>query len=84
MVPPPEACRLALQAADAVGGALVGVDLLPVGVGGWTILEVNGAADFTGAYALTGDEIFSTVRAALLSRAAEELAYGAERASITV
>ena len=34
---------------------------------GWTVLEVNGAVDFTAAYSL-GDEIFSAVVTALLSR----------------
>ncbi|HEY7537863.1 MAG TPA: ATP-grasp domain-containing protein [Gaiellaceae bacterium] len=66
VVPPPEACDLALAAAEAVGGDLVGIDLLPAD-GGWTVLEVNGAVDFTAAYSL-GDEIFSAVVAALLSR----------------
>ncbi len=67
VMPPPEARELALAAADAVGGDLVGVDLLPTEEGGWIVLEVNGAADFTGAYSL-GQEIFSAVRQALLSR----------------
>jgi RimK family alpha-L-glutamate ligase len=66
-IPPPEATRLALAAADAVSGDLVGIDLLPTG-DGWTVLEVNGAVDFTGAYGL-GTEVFSTVREALLGRA---------------
>jgi glutathione synthase/RimK-type ligase-like ATP-grasp enzyme len=66
-IPPAEACRLALAAAEAVGGDLVGIDLLPAG-GGWTVLEVNGAVDFTGAYGL-GSEVFSAAREALLGRA---------------
>jgi RimK family alpha-L-glutamate ligase len=65
--PPAEACELALAAADAIGGDLVGVDLLPDESGSWTIIEVNGAVDFTGAYSL-GDEIFAAVRASLLAR----------------
>jgi RimK family alpha-L-glutamate ligase len=65
--PPAEACELALAAADAIGGDLVGVDLLPDESGSWTIIEVNGAVDFTGAYSL-GDEIFAGVRASLLAR----------------
>jgi hypothetical protein len=64
VLPPADACELALAAADAVGGDLVGVDLLPAGVGTWTVIEVNGAVDFTGAYAL-GDEIFAAVRSGL-------------------
>ena len=53
--PPPDAHALAVSAAEAVGAALVGVDLLPDGRGGWTILELNGAVELTEAYALRGD-----------------------------
>ena len=66
--PPEDACRLALAAADAIGGTLVGVDLLPDGAGGWVVIEVNGAVDFTSAYSLEGD-VFATVRSALLTAA---------------
>jgi RimK family alpha-L-glutamate ligase len=66
-IPPADACRLAIAAAEAVGGDLVGIDLLPAG-DGWTVIEVNGAVDFTGAYGL-GTEVFSAVREALLGRA---------------
>lgn len=65
--PPPEACALAMRAAAAVGGDLVGVDLLPL-ADGWTVLEVNGAVEFTPAYAM-GEEIFAAARDALLGRA---------------
>jgi RimK family alpha-L-glutamate ligase len=64
VVPPPEACRLAIATAEAVGGDLVGVDLLPLRTGGFVVLEVNGAVDFTPAYSLVGD-VFATIRAAL-------------------
>jgi len=64
VLPPADACELALGAAHALRGDLVGVDLLPAGLGSWTVLEVNGAVDFTGTYAL-GEEIFAAVRAAL-------------------
>ena len=57
---PPEARELAVAAAAAVGGDLVGVDLLPVD-GGYVVLELNGAVDFTDDY---GDDVF--VRAARL------------------
>jgi RimK family alpha-L-glutamate ligase len=55
--PPAEARELAVAAAEAVGGDLVGVDLLPDG-DGYTVLELNGAADFTDAY---GDDVFFRV-----------------------
>ena len=68
VVPPPEAEVLGVAAAEALGGDLVGVDLLPTPEGGWTVLEVNGAADFTAAYSL-GEEVFSAARRALTERA---------------
>ena len=66
--PPDDACELALAAARATGGALVGVDLLPDEDGAWVVAEVNGAVDFTGAYSLDGD-VFAAVRSALLAPA---------------
>ena len=57
VVPPPDACRLARACAVAGGADLVGVDLLPVD-GGWTVLELNGAVDFTRDYSL-GDDVFA-------------------------
>jgi RimK family alpha-L-glutamate ligase len=57
IVPPPDACDVALRAARAVEGALVGVDLLPADVGTWVVLEVNGAVDFNSTYTL-GDDVF--------------------------
>jgi RimK family alpha-L-glutamate ligase len=65
VTPPPNACAVALAASAAVGGDLVGVDLLPDGRGRWTVLEVNGAVDFNALYALDGD-VFETVRTSLL------------------
>ena len=61
VAPPADACRLALAAAKAVGGDLVGVDLLPLPGDGWLVLEINGAVDFNGAYSFDA-EIFSVVR----------------------
>jgi beta-citrylglutamate/N-acetylaspartylglutamate synthase len=54
-VPPGSAVRLALDAARATGLDLCGVDLLPVAGGEWTVLEVNGAVEFTHEYRLLGD-----------------------------
>jgi RimK family alpha-L-glutamate ligase len=79
VVPPPDAEALALAAAEALGGDLVGVDLLPTQDGGWIVLEVNGAADFTAAYSL-GEEVFSAARRALSDRAALIAAAAAEPA----
>jgi RimK family alpha-L-glutamate ligase len=68
VLPPADACELALAAAQAIDGDLVGVDLLPDG-DGWTVLELNGAVDFTGAYSLR-DDIFAAARDALVQPAA--------------
>lgn len=62
--PPIEAKELALAAARTVGADLVGVDLLPTARGSWTILELNGAAEFTAEYSLRRD-VFAAVRAEL-------------------
>jgi RimK family alpha-L-glutamate ligase len=63
--PPAEACELAIEAAAVLGGDLVGVDLLPDEEGGWTVLEVNGAVDFTSEYSLDGCDVFAEVARAL-------------------
>lgn len=63
-----EACQVALAAAAAVGGDLVGVDLLPLPEGGWIVIEVNGAVEFTGDYSFPGEDVFGSVRAALAGR----------------
>lgn len=65
---PDEAGTIALAAARALGADLVGVDLLPDGAGGWLVLEVNGAVEFSSEYAV-GCDVFADV-ASLLARAA--------------
>ncbi len=67
--PAVEARVLAVEAAAAIGGDLVGVDLLPSD-DGYTILELNGCVDFTGEYSLEGGDVYSEAIGALLSRAA--------------
>jgi RimK family alpha-L-glutamate ligase len=62
VAPPLEACRLAIAAAAAAGADLVGVDLLPV-EDGWVVLELNGAIDFTRAYARARNVYRATVDA---------------------
>jgi RimK family alpha-L-glutamate ligase len=63
--PPREAAALALEAARATGAALVGVDLLPDGRGGWFVAELNGAVEFTHEYAPWHD-VFAETAAALV------------------
>jgi hypothetical protein len=63
---PPAAAELAVRAAAAAGADLAGVDLLPLPDGGWTVLELNGAVDFSPAYALGGADVFGTALSLLL------------------
>jgi [lysine-biosynthesis-protein LysW]---L-2-aminoadipate ligase len=66
-VPSPDASALAIAAAGAVGGDFVGVDLLPAPDGGWVVLEVNGAIDFTPEYSFPGGDVFDDVARAVIS-----------------
>jgi RimK family alpha-L-glutamate ligase len=56
-LPPPLAQRLALEAAAAIRGDLVGVDLLPRDTG-FVVAEVNGAVDFSPDYGLRPGNVF--------------------------
>jgi RimK family alpha-L-glutamate ligase len=72
-VDPPAVTRLlALEAANALETDLVGVDLLPDGTGGWTILELNGAVEFNQAYALSGEDVHEEAIRSLLDRRRDE------------
>jgi RimK family alpha-L-glutamate ligase len=68
--PPQEALDLAVRAAAASGAELLGVDLLPDGRGGYTVLELNGAVDFTREYRIDRDPFVAA--AAELTRHAWE------------
>jgi RimK family alpha-L-glutamate ligase len=71
--PPPQAIALGLAAAAATHADLVGIDLLPVAGGHWTILELNGAVEFRPQYALRGDvfgEAVDTLLASVATRPA--------------
>ncbi|HEU5215727.1 MAG TPA: hypothetical protein VFU30_09325 [Gaiellaceae bacterium] len=63
-VPGADACALAVAAAEAAGADLVSVDLMPHPRGGYTVIELNGAADFDQKYRPDGD-IYSSVAEAL-------------------
>lgn len=62
--PPQHACEIALAAARAAGALLVGVDLVQDESGSWTIIELNGAVEFTREYQPETD-IFADVSAEL-------------------
>lgn len=63
--PPEDACELAVSAAAAVGAELVGIDLLPLAGGGYTVLELNGAVDFTPEYGLRGRDAYELTAEAI-------------------
>jgi RimK family alpha-L-glutamate ligase len=69
--PPPVAAELALAAAKVSGLDLVGVDLLPTGPGGFSVIELNGAVDFRPVYALGEGDVFAGAVAALTGGEAE-------------
>ena len=73
-VPSPEACIVALGAAAAIGADLVGVDLLPAQDGGWVVIELNGAVEFTRAYDQGGRDTFVRAVASLARLAGREAA----------
>jgi RimK family alpha-L-glutamate ligase len=60
----PRARALAVAAARAVGGDLVGIDLLPSG-SDYVVLEVNGSVDFHDNYSLPGTNVYPEIARAL-------------------
>jgi RimK family alpha-L-glutamate ligase len=64
VTPSPEACRLAIAAAEAIGAHFVGVDLL-TGGDGYVVLEINGAVEFDRAYDLAGLDVYMELAKAL-------------------
>ncbi len=66
--PPPLARSLALSAAAAVRGDLVGVDLMPTN-NGYVVSELNGAVDFHSYYALDVEDVFTEAVLELLRTA---------------
>jgi RimK family alpha-L-glutamate ligase len=71
-IPSFDACRLAVQAAAAIGADLVGVDLLPTR-SGYVVLELNGCVDFTEDYSRPGGDVFADAVERLLFPAVAEL-----------
>lgn len=72
--PPAAALDLAVRAAAAADADFVGVDLLPQPDGGWTVLELNGAVDFTRAYGLDRDPfVAAAAELARLARGRSQL-----------
>jgi RimK family alpha-L-glutamate ligase len=62
--PSPEACRLAIAAAGAIGADFVGVDLLPL-EDGYVVIELNGAVEFNKRYDLDGNDVYKQIATAL-------------------
>jgi RimK family alpha-L-glutamate ligase len=73
VAPPPLARTLALSAAAAINGDLVGVDLLPTSTG-YFISEINGAVDFRPQYALDSSDVYDEAVLHLLRAAADRRA----------
>ncbi len=71
--PTPLARTLALAAAAAVRGDLVGVDLLPTGTG-YVVSELNGAVDFRPYYALDDEDVYTSAVLELLRTARDRRA----------
>ena len=69
--PPPVAVQLALAAAEASGLNLVGIDVLPTGPGGFSVIELNGAVDIRPLYALGSGDVYSDAMAALAGEPAQ-------------
>jgi RimK family alpha-L-glutamate ligase len=63
--PPQQALELALAAASAAEADLVGIDLMPTAEAGWTVIELNGAVEFTDEYSL-GRNVFGAAVESLL------------------
>ena len=64
-VPSLEACELAIAVADSLGADLVGVDLIPLEAGGFSVIEANGAVEFDERYSLAGDNVYLAAAEAL-------------------
>lgn len=64
LTPSPEACRLAIAAAAAVGADFVGVDLLPL-EDRYVVIELNGAVEFDKRYDLDGNDVYMQIATAL-------------------
>ena len=73
---PPVARALSLSAAAAIGGDLVGIDLLPTATG-FLVAELNGAVDFRPQYALGEGDVFVSAVGQLLRAARENRALSA-------
>lgn len=62
--PTPELVELAIRGAASIEADLVGVDVLPTTDGGYVIIELNGAVEYTDEYAFDGRDVFeSTIEA---------------------
>jgi RimK family alpha-L-glutamate ligase len=69
---PPGAIRIALAAAHSLGASLVGVDMMPTPLG-FTILEVNGAVEFTPQYR-PGEDVFQEAASEIVRAVHDERA----------
>lgn len=80
VTPSAEARALAVSAVRAVGADLAGVDLLRRPDGGYVVLEVNGAVEFTSDYSLDGIDAFDRA-ARLIAQSARAIPAPSEPAA---
>jgi len=60
-------CELAVRAARAIDGDLIGVDLLPTTTCDYVVIELNGAVEFNEQYSIDNGDVFARTLEALLS-----------------
>jgi RimK family alpha-L-glutamate ligase len=65
----PAEARLAIAAVEALGGDLLGVDLMPT-PSGYVVLEVNGSVEFDRTY---GEDVYAKVADALFNKEDEDV-----------
>jgi len=75
-LPSEEEGALAIDAARAIGGDLLGVDLLPLPDTGYVVIEVNSAVDFDAEDSLPGRSVYADAADALALRRADRSAAG--------
>ena len=80
--PSEQEAALAVEAAHAIGGDLLGVDLLPLGDAGSVVIEVNAAVDFDAEESLPGRNVYADAADALALGGGDRNATEARRPAV--